>query len=359
MTVPVGSGISGQYGFAQEVTVGTATVAGMRFLEADGDGLKQTKKTVQGKGLHAGGLYLRTGRRAYTTREATGDVTMDVTTNGFGLIFQHMLGSFGSLFTNTQVGVTPAWTQVHRPGSLKGKALTIQKGAPTNAAVVEPITYTGCKITDWELSCKVDDLVKLKLTVDSMDELSADSASWPQGVAGPALAVASYLNSRVLHFAEGHIYHGGTVVVSGGGVASITTPVELTTVSEVTLKGSNKMKTDRWFLGSGGRKKEPIENDFREISGSFTAEFEDRTMYNKFGRDTVDPMRLLFTDPFDEGGGSHSFLEIIVPSVPLNSGSPSVDGPDVLKMQYDFDGLDPQTTASPIQFTYQTTDTAV
>lgn len=357
MTTPVGSGISGQYGFNQEDTVGTAKVAGMRFLEADGDGLKQTKKTVQGKGLHAGGLYLRANRRAYTTREATGDVTMDVMTNGFGLIWQHMLGAFGALSTSVQVGTSDYYLQTHRPGPLTGKSLTIQKGAPTDAAVVEPITYVGCKITEWELSNKVDDLLKLKLSIDSMDMLSADSDEWPQAVAGPALAVASYVDSRVFHFAEGAIYHGGTVAVAGG-VASITSPVALTTVSEFSLKGSNKMKTDRWFLGSGGRKKEPIENDFREISGSFTAEFEDRTMMNKFGKDTIDPMRLLFTDPEDDGSGNHAFLEIIVPAVPLNSGSPTLDGPDVLKMQYDFEGLDIAGGASPIQFRYQTTDTA-
>lgn len=357
MSTPIGSGISGQYGFAQEGTVGTATVAGMRFLEADGDGLKMTKKTVQGKGLHAGGLYLRAGRRAYTTREATGDITMDVTTSGFGLIFQHMLGSFGSLFAIAQQGTSPAWLQTHRPGSLKGKSLTIQKGAPTNVAVVEPITYVGCKITEWELSNKVDDLLKLKLTIDSMDELSADSDEWPQGVAGPALQVASYLDNEVLHFAEGHIYHGGTVNVVGG-VATITDPVELTTISEFSLKGSNKMKVDRWHLGAGGRKKEPIENDFREISGSFTGEFEDRTMYNKFGKDTIDPIRLLFTSPTDLGSGEQSYLEIICPAVPLNSGSPTVDGPDVLSVQYDFDGLDAQDGSSPIQFKYQSVDTA-
>jgi hypothetical protein len=62
------------------------------------------------------------------SREAGGDVEFDVTTNGFGLLLQHMLGSFGTTPTSIGGGL---YQQIHNIGTLNGKSFTTQVVART------------------------------------------------------------------------------------------------------------------------------------------------------------------------------------------------------------------------------------
>lgn len=164
----VGSGLSATVGFATETTVGTP-VAVTRFEEFDSANLGMKKHTVQGAGLRGGAFVRRAARRALVSREAGGDVMFDVTTNTLGLVLQHMLGSFATVPVSLGGGL---YQQVHNIGSLQGKSFTTQLVKPDTTGVLGPqaFTYPGCKISSWEVSTQQNQQLKLKFTVDALDE---------------------------------------------------------------------------------------------------------------------------------------------------------------------------------------------
>lgn len=209
----IGSGLGGQLGLAEEAVVGTAQ-APDHFYEFESETLSAKKKVVQAEGIRAGNMYDRGAGRYVTQRWGEGDINLNMPVKKAGLLIRHWLGS--AVKAPTQVSGA-AYQSVHTGGLTLGKSLSIQKGVPpTLGAAPEPYTYPGSKITDWELSCSQSDLLKLKLTFDCMDELSA--ATTP---ASPALATASYATGGFFTFVQGTLKQGGTV-------NTVTTPAPTT-----------------------------------------------------------------------------------------------------------------------------------
>jgi len=164
----VGAGLSASLGIATETTFGTP-VAVTRFIEFDSESVKLKKNTTQGMGLRGGGLVPRASRRVNAAREAGGDLQFGVTTTGFGIVLQHMLGSYTTTPTSVGGGL---YQQVHNIGTLQGKGFTTQIVRPDTSGVLtqNAFTYPGCKITDWEVSVDTNADVKAKLTIDALDE---------------------------------------------------------------------------------------------------------------------------------------------------------------------------------------------
>lgn len=339
----LGSGLSAQLGIGEESTYGTA-VSRTRFLEFNSESLALEKNIVQGGGLRASGSgYQRASRRAYTTRSVTGDIELDVATRGMGLLFKHMLGTSASAVISGS-----SYQQVHTPGALTGKSLTVQVGRPNAGGTVVPFTYTGVKFTDWELSCAVGEILTLSLTVDGEDVTTATG-----------LDTATYTSAEVFHFAQGALVLGGTVATASG-VASLTGGTTVAEVTGATISGTNPMKTDRFFFGASGVKAEPIENDWRTVTGSLDAEFVNAaTIYDLHAADTETALRLTFTGPTAISGGNYPTLEVLIPSIRFDTGAPSVDGPDVLDFSADFTGLQNAAGDATIQLRYVTADTSV
>jgi len=334
--MPIGAGLSAQIGVAKEVTVGTI-VTPSRFYEFGSESLSLQKSIVQGQGLRAGIQYARRSRRAYTTKSAGGDVSLDVSTRGMGLLFQQMLGSSTSALLS---GST--YRQIHTPGNLTGMSMTVQKGVPQTDGTVKPFTYNGCKVTGWELACAVGGFLTLSLTLDAWNETTATP-----------LATAAYTDSNVFHFAQGTLYLGGTVSTSSG-LASVAGGSAVATVKSATVTGSNPLKTDRFFFGSGV-KAEQLENDYRTVGGSLTAEFTDQaTIYDVFAADGAVALRLNFVGA--DAGGVTPRLEVLIPSISFDGESPQVGGPDVVELSAGFSGLYDGTNAT-VQVVYETADT--
>ena len=130
-----GSGISAQFGIATEATINTP-VAVTRFIEVDNPSFDRRPNYAQGVGLHAGGLFMRAARRIEVSHDAGGSVSADLQTNGLGLFFQHMFGSFSTVAT--QIAAGPAWQQIHNFASTSGKTFTAQVGVPRVDQIVEP-----------------------------------------------------------------------------------------------------------------------------------------------------------------------------------------------------------------------------
>lgn len=345
----IGSGLSAQIGLAVESTPGTP-VAPTRFHRFASETLAAKKKIVQSSTLAAGLMFDRSAARFTTQRDAGGDINLPVPTKGFGLLLQQMLGSFNA--TATQQAASVAYLQTHVPGGFTGYTFTVQKGVPRTDGTVEPYTYTGCKVTDWELDMAQSDVLQVKLTLDAWDELT--SATTP---ASPALATPSYLAESNFSFVSGSILSGGTVATASG-VTTVTGGTAVAAIRSANVKGKNASDTSRYFLGSGTTKAEQVQNGVSSISGQLVAEFASRTLYDQYRSDASTAIQLNF-----QGGliatGYNYFLNIVMPSVWLEDGaSPQVPGPGIIQQTIPFTALSDDSNPV-IQVQYQSTDTAV
>lgn len=309
----VGSGLGGQVGIAVESIYGTY-VAPSKFIEVDKVDLKKVKNTVQGGGLAAGRAARLGSRRAVTTQGAEGSIEMEVTNKLMGVLFQALMGT---TVTPVQQGATAAYLQTHDLNVASfGKSLSIQVGVPLTSAVTSAFSYLGCKITKAEFKCEVDGTLQVTFDVDGrkLDE-------------GQTLGTASYTTTIApFHWGQSaikiHNTYGSEVAVDG--------------VKEFTLTIERKMDTERFYIGNGGLKSEPITNEWLEVSGSFTVDYLAKADFNdRFSADTGFSIVWEFVGPLI----ASTFYETVRFRLPLNfldGDTPGLDGPDIVSGEFPF-----------------------
>lgn len=301
MGAAIGSNLC--FGTGVESVFGTP-VAMTRWFEVLSESLERRNNIITSNGIRCGtARTLRRGsRRVISSRDGGGDITMEVATTGFGRWFAHLLGG-----TPVITGGAPPYTHTYALGDLTGKSLTIQKVLRDTASTeIEAFNFHGCKILSGEFSISVDQILQLAVSIDAED---VDTTT--------AGAAASYTNPTLFNFM------GGTLNVAGSPVASVT---------DASIKITNNLKTDRYYLGSAGLKAEPIDSDFPTVEGSLSAEFiSSATFYDRFAADSAASMSLVFVS-------GTSSLTITVPEVRFTGGTPTVGGPDVVVVDVPFEG---------------------
>lgn len=327
------SGLSAQLMVAAESTVGTAVTVDTAY-EFLSESLAFEPTFLDGEGLKAGQAYKRSARTSISRKSVSGDITLEHSDQGhMGLLWKHALGS--SLTEPSQISSSTAYSQIHTPGSKAGFGLTVQVGRPqVSSATVQPFTYAGCKITEWELSCNDGEVVQFKMTLDGWTEATAT-----------ALASASYTaGAGLFTFADATTCTLGGTASTSSGETTISSGTSVATVLKgFTLTGSTPMATDRYGLGNAGTKKEQIENDIPTITGHLDAEFTDRTeIYDVFKANTAKPFQLDFSHG-DAGSSNPYLLSIIIPSLRFKAGAPQVGGPDIVQQGFDFEAYDDGT----------------
>src|SRR5215469_18033368 len=206
------SGLSGQVGTVAESTYGTPVTV-THFYEFLSESLTFNPNWLDGAGLKAGQAYNRASRTVQSRFDVNGYLTMEHTigspanavADSMGFWWKYALGS--SVTTPTLVLGT-AYKQVHTNGSKAGQFITVQVGRPQISGItVQPFTYTGIKVTDWEFSCNDNQIAQLKCTCDGQTELTS-----------VALAAASYPTPNGLFaFSDASVMTiGGTASTSGG-----------------------------------------------------------------------------------------------------------------------------------------------
>lgn len=363
MSISVGAGLDAQLVATAEGTYGVApSLASARSYEFKSETLELKKTTVTGEGLAAGKVYMRTKRRVLTNYEVSGNIVMELPTRQLAFWLQFMLGSFGQAnATPTQIATSGIYKSIHQPGGFTGHSFCVQKGVPTaDNATVEPFTYVGMKLSGWEMKVSTGAIAELTLNATGRNELAGAGNSDPLNASVPALAtfgtVTSGLGYSLFHFREATLYQGGTPTLTSG-VVSLSGATAVANVREATIKHDFKMDDKRYFLGNNGFKAEPIENGYRNISGTMVAEwFSSEALYNAFSADTTTSLQLTFTGP--SVSTSNYLLDIIIPNVKFDGESPKVSGPDVVTQSVPFTGYDDETT-TPIQITYQSEDSAI
>lgn len=319
------SGLAAQFGIAEEATFATFKTP-TRFLEFESESMTLAEERIESAGLRAGQSVQRADRWKANRKGAEGDVSLPVMSTGFGLLFEHLLG------TNTTANPgTSAYTHTATLGDTAGKSLTVQVGKPDSGGTVRSHSYVGAKVASWEISCEVDGILMVTPTFDAVDEETDES-----------LASASYSSDdELLVFTNASVTIGGTAV-----------PVKRFSVS-----GDNAIATDRYFLRDSGLKKEQYIAGMREITGELVLDFEDFTEYDYFRDGTEIAIVATFEGESLIETGYLPHVEITLPSCRVDGDTPTVGGPEMLELSLPFKVTDDGSN-EPISIEYQTSDSS-
>ncbi len=236
--------------FGAESTYGLLTTPSRAF-EFNSEGIEDSFGRTEGDPLRVGTYVKRADRFTPYYEQGAGAIEFDVMTKGFGFLLGHM---FGQVVTTGPVE-TNVYTHTATMTDLFGKSLTCQIGRPFHpSGTVQPFTYRGGKITEWELSNSVGDNLVLSC---SFDFQQVDTTT--------PLATAAYPAAM-----ENLTWAGGTVTVGG-------TQAELT---EFSLSCNNGLNTDRRYIRGNTDKKEPT-GGRREVTFGLEADFESLALRNR------------------------------------------------------------------------------
>lgn len=322
------TGVLAQLGVVNESTYGTA-VTPTKFYEFADESLALDVQRIESEGLRTGSRAARSDRFVVNRKGAAGDATIPVLSKGFGWWLKHMLGTVA-----TTGPTDTAYTHTGTVGSLDGSFFTCQVGRPfLGSATVQPFTYKGCKIPEWELACDVDGLLEAKLSIDARDE---DTSTGLASATFPA-------NAEVLSFA------GGALTIGGSSVP----------VSKFSVKGKNELRTDRHYLQGSTLKNEPVENGLREYLFELEADFDSLTQYNRYVSATaagaLAQIVATFTGAILIGTTTYPSLTITIPAARFDGVAQNVDGPEALTQKLSGKGLF-DGTSSPVTLAYVTSD---
>jgi hypothetical protein len=348
------SGLSGQVGTVTAPSYGDSATVVTHFYEFLSENFVFNPSWLDGMGLKSGQAFNRAARTVQSRFDVNGDLTMEHTigsaanavADSMGFWWKHALGS--SVTTPTLVLGT-AYKQNHTNGSKAGLYATLQVGRPQiSGPTVQPFTYTGVKVTQWEFSCSDNKIAELKVTCDGQTELTS-----------VALAAASYPTPNGLFaFSDASVMTIGGTASTTSGETSIASGVALgSRVNGITIIGNTPMKVDRYGLGNAGLKGEPIENAIPTITGTLSTEFFSRTeLYDVFKSAATTALQIDFTK-FDAAGndangvasGPNPYrLSFIMPAVKFKVADAKIGGPDVIPQQVQFQAYDDGSGSNPV-----------
>ena len=319
--INVGTGVETVYG---------TPVAPSRWFEVLNESLEFRPTDLTSNGLRGGASVYgrRSSRRQRTRQDAGGSISMEVPTSTFGRWLAYTLGGTPS---TAQQGATAAYLHTFAQGTLVDKSQTIQKQLrDAGNTEVDTFTYHGCKITQAVFSVAPDSYLTAEFTIDAEDEDTSTATASP-----------SYSNVGLFTWKH------GTVQAEGVDIANVT---------NASLTITNPMFTDGYYLGGGGLKAQPSDNDFRSVTGNLDLEFTDPAIvHSRFFAETEFELVLAFEGDNIEGAYDYG-LTFTMPATYFTGSTPKVGGADVVIQNAPFEafynGTDPMITA-----TYMTTDT--
>lgn len=301
------SGLAAQLGVKAETTWGTF-VAPTRFYPLISESLTEEIDRLESEGIIAGARVLRSEQWAEGNVDVGGDIQTELYQQGMGALLK---ACFGAVSTS---GAGP-YTHTFTPGDLTDDHLSVQVGIPDVAGAVQPFSFCGMKVTDWELSIDAGGLVMLTTSVVGKSLVTSE-----------ALASASFGTGAATPFTFKH----ASATVAGGAA----------NIKKLSLKGSNGLDGDRRFIGSEFRV-EPLEADLREYTGTLDLEFESLTHYNRFRN--ADEVALVAT--ISAGAGASL---TVTTNVRFDGSSPEVDGKGIVQLSTPFKCVGSSTDASAI-----------
>lgn len=310
------SGLAAQLGVKAETTWGTF-VAPTRFYPLISESLTEEIDRLESEGIVTGLRVLNTAQWAAGNVDVGGDIQTELYQQGMGALLK---ACFGAVSTT---GAGP-YTHTFTPGDLTDDHLSVQVGKPDVAGTVQPFSFSGMKVTDWELSMEAGGLVTLSTSLIGKQLATSDS-----------LATASFGTGAATPFTFKH----ASATIAGGAAS----------VKKLTISGSNGLDTDRRFIGSEYRA-EPLEAELREYGGTVDLEFESLTQMNRFRNATE--VALVATI---SAGASASLTTTM--NVRFDGATPEVDGRGIVQLSAPYKCIGTSTDASAITAVLISNDT--
>lgn len=308
-----------------------------RFWEIEQESFKLDIDQLEAAPLRAGALYQRYDRRRQGTRTVSGSVELPVLGRGFGFWLKQAFGKAAVI--TTPPGGSTSRDQTFTLGDGWNIGTTCQVGRPdpwSDASNVNPYTYLGVKVTALELKLSVGEYLMCKLDLDAKDEEETT-----------ALAAASYVatGTKPLDWV------GSVVKIAGS-------PVDVT---DITLKVERKLKDDRFSHGAT-TKKQPVVNDFFDVTVELEGEYLDPVYYRRYSQESSTLPSLTWAIDGDSieaitGGTAYFGMLWTLPMVVTLGDTPNADGADLLTqkltMKAVYDGTNELVTCR-----YRSTDAA-
>lgn len=343
------SGLSAQWGFAEETAWGTYK-APDTFLPLVSETLTAEPERLESQGIIAGRRVLASEQWAPGRMKVGGGIQTELYTKDIATLIKHFMGDSSSPYT---------------PGDLFGLGLTIQVGVPDVNGTVQPKTYIGAKVTDWQLAANVGEIATLGfdvvaareslvrtvtdgVTTESDATITSDTAAFTSddigkpisGTGIPSGATIASVNSATsaelsaaatatgdpvtftigvplatATFSSGLVpvtFIGGSVTIGGTAVP----------VKKQVLTANNGLNVERFFNGSA-EIEEPLESAKREYMAELEIEFPDLTHYRRYLNGTEHALVLNFA-------GAGGFSMVITTNVRYDGKTPNVSGTDIV-----------------------------
>lgn len=348
------SGMLAAGGIVEESTYGTPVTTSMVWNELVSESLANEITMLESAAIIAGRRTMTTDQRALGGTKVGGDVSLELTNKDLRKWFKQMFGA--------ESGSGP---YTYTPGDLTGLSFTYQVQRPGVGGTVHPFTYAGCKVGSWEIGIKEGEISTLGVTVVAQKEIgyrqvtdgvttssstaitSATAAFGPDdvgkpisGTGIPAGATISAVTSTTAATLSANATASGTSITFTIGIAAaaasyssaimpwhydqatLTVGGSAVKVKEATIKGDNALDDARRFLGQRWIE-EPLEAGMRMYSGELTAEFTDRTLYQRY----VNGLDASLVVTLSNGTDSITITE----NVRFDGSTPKVDGTKILE----------------------------
>lgn len=316
-----------QVGFGIESTWGTA-VTPTRTFEVVSEAFKASYDRIDSKGIRTSRVLQSKTGWATGKVDVNGEVELELPTKGLGMLLSAMVGTA----TATGTGTT-AKTYVYNMtagATTDGKGLTAEVSRADIGGTRQVFTYAGLKVQSWEVSAAQGELCMLKLSLDGKSE-----------TLGTTVTTAAYPTSLPFVFTGAAISVGGSTFEC----------------KQVSVKGDNALKVDRYALGDK-YKKEQVQSGLRSITGSLTADFNGVTAYNRVVNGDVVAFEAKFESAGEIATGVKASLTINIPDVRFEGDTPTGGG-QLIDQTLNFVALDDESgSASPCVITYVTLDAA-
>jgi hypothetical protein len=327
--------------FRAESTYGTY-VAPNRALEFDQESIDFAPNWSDGQGLRVNSYTDLDYRSVETTRQGSGGVTVAAQTKGLGVLLDSAHGTS----TSTLVSGT-TYQQVHQFGSAPS-SLTIQKGVPqTTAGTVDALSFLGCMVDSWSFDGSNDAIPTFDFNFDVRDIDSLQSFA--------ALTYPTLLTTSLYSFEHATAGYGGTLVTpTTTALASGATTV--TNFRDFKFDVNNNL-VRRPNMNLAGLTAKP-QPGRREVTGAFTAEYENMTSYlADFRANTSRPLVVTYTSTEALSVG-FATIQFVFPTIKLRSAVPQSNGDEVITVDHSFKAYGTATT--PALYTViRTSDSAL
>lgn len=331
----VGSGIGASMGIGNEGASYGSYTTPTRWLEFESESVLWNPSRTEGKGIYNGGLAPRATQRATTSATVAGDIVTPVYTKGMGLWLGLIAGTLG--LTPAQLSGTTAYYQAHTIGGNGNQSASLQIGRPTMDGTQHQYNYLGVKVTKAVFEAKVNEPLRLTLSVDAKDYQESSAYTSP-----------TYLTANPPLF-----WHQGTFEMGAFG-----SEVAVEGVRDFKFTIERPQRVDNFYLDGTGRKGAPVQNGFLKMTVELTTDFLSKTAFaDLFTADTAQSIIV----PFVGANIASTFnyqCKFSLPRVHFNNDHPVVSGPDILQPKMIGDCLYDDTNGLPV-IGYTSTDTTL